>query len=69
VSDDVLDDQGVDHRDLDELADKLRVATVRLRLQRLAIGPVEQVIEWPMLKRSEQDQWRDIARAAQAVMP
>jgi hypothetical protein len=68
VSDDVLDDQVDERRDLDELADKLRVATVRLRLQRLAIGPVEQLIDWPMLKRSEQDQWRDIARAAQAVM-
>lgn len=68
MSDDVVDNQVVDRRDLDELADKLRLATVRLRLERLAIGPVEQLIEWPMLKRSEQDQWRDIARAAQAVM-
>ena len=63
-----LDEDQVDLRDLDELADKLRVATVRLRLERLALGPVEQLIEWPMLKRSEQDQWRDIARAVQAVM-
>jgi hypothetical protein len=68
VSEDVVDDVVVDHRDLDELADKLRRATVRLRLERLALGPVEHFIESPMLKRSEQDQWRDIARAAKAVM-
>ena len=38
MSDDVVDNQVVDRRDLDELADKLRLATVRLRLERLVIG-------------------------------
>jgi len=52
---------------LDDLADRLRIAAARLRFERLALGPVED-IAWPMLKRSEQDQWRDLAFAARTVM-
>jgi hypothetical protein len=69
VSDELhLDEPVVVDPELDELADKLRMANVRVRFERLALGPVDDVIAWPMLKRSEQDQWRDIARAVRTVV-
>lgn len=53
---------------LDELADRLRVEVVALRFERLTIAPAHELLPWAMLQESEREQWRDIARAATAVM-
>lgn len=62
---------GIDEgrRPLDELADELRRVTVRLRFERMAIHAGAGLLPWAMLQASEQEQWRDVARAVEEVMP
>jgi hypothetical protein len=54
--------------ELDELADRLRQVTVRLRLERMALPGAASILPWQMLQESERIQWRDFAVAAREVM-
>lgn len=54
--------------ELDELADRLRQVTVRLRLERWALPGDAAILPWEMLQESERVNWRDFAIAAQKVM-
>lgn len=56
--------------DLDALADSLRLATARIRIERWGMGAdVRHVpLPWSQLAESERNQWRDHARAATEVM-
>lgn len=57
-------------RELEELADRLRLVMLRLRLERVAVfvGDAYEPLPWEQLAESERNQWRDHARACQEVM-
>jgi hypothetical protein len=51
----------------DELADRLRLVVVRLRIERVPLFD-HMPLAWGQLAESEREQWRDIARACREVM-
>jgi hypothetical protein len=51
----------------DELADRLRLVVVRLRVERVPLFD-HIPLAWAQLAESEREQWRDIARACREVM-
>lgn len=55
-------------RELEELADRLRLVMVRLRIERNGLAHHDP-LPWEQLTESERNQWRDHARACQEVMP
>lgn len=57
-------------RELETLADKLRIAIVRIRFARNPMLNTEQYtpLPWEQLAESERIQWRDHARACMEVM-
>lgn len=54
-------------RDLDELADAIRVGVFRRRMQRIALPSTPTPLQWAMLPESEKINWRDIAEAVREV--
>jgi hypothetical protein len=72
--DDELVEEFEQRRALEQLADRLRLVMVRLRLERYALtAPVYgdyggDPLPWEQLTESEKNQWRDHARACQEVM-
>jgi hypothetical protein len=54
--------------ELDDVADRLRLVTARLFVERYGLRSGSDPIPWTQLTESEKNRWRDHARAAQEVL-